>query len=111
GGELSTQPIYHGEAEVEGVDLAMLSDATAALKNRFAGAAAGQLTLTARGIGREDLLRSLEGRGTMGVRGPRLRGLDIRAAYLLEKLRPGASQFPAADARSSAAAGQIQVDR
>jgi len=108
--ELSAQPIYRCEAEFERVDLGMLSDATTALKNRFAGAAAGQLTLTARGIGREDLLRSLEGRGTIGVRGPKLRGLDIRAAYLLEKFRPGASQFAAADARFSLAAGKIQVE-
>ena len=108
--ELSAQPVYHCEAEFEGVDLAMLSDATTALKNRFAGAAAGQLTLTARGIGREDLLRSLEGRGTIGVRGPRLRGLDMKAAYLFEKFRPGASQFAAADARFSLAARKIQVE-
>jgi len=44
------------------------------------------------------------------VRGPRLRGLDIRAAYLLEKFRPGASQFAAADSRFSLAAGKIQVE-
>src|SRR5437879_13891863 len=73
--ELSAQPVYHCEAEFEGVDLAMLSDATTALKNRFAGAAAGQLTLTAPGIGRDDVLRSRQGRGTIGMRWTRRPGL------------------------------------
>ncbi len=109
--ELSAQPLYRLQAKFERVSLASLAEDTTNLKDRFAGLAAGELELAAHGIGRENLLRSLEGRGTLQTRDAELRGLDLRASYAGERLVPGLTRFAAADAQFSLAAGKIAVGR
>jgi hypothetical protein len=108
--QLSAEPVYHFQAQFERVNLSSLADATATLKDRFSGLASGELECVARGVGRENLLRSLRGRGTLQVRSAEMRGLDLRATYLQDAIRPGTSQFAAADVRFSLAAGNVQVE-
>ena len=88
-----------------------LAAATTTLKERFAGVASGELQLVARGVGRENLLVSLEGRGTLVTRGAEMRGLDLRASYLGGRRVQGVSRFATAEAQFSLAARRIRVER
>ncbi len=108
---LGAGPAYDFDVQFERVDLKSLSGATASLQERFAGAASGTLTLAAHGVGRQGLLRSLEGYGMLSARGARMRGLDVRAVFLGGGARAGVSQFAAADARFSLAAGKITIEK
>ncbi len=109
--ELSAQPAYRFEAQFERVNLGPLAEATATLNRRFAGSASGELRLAARGIGRENLLTSLEGRGTLRVRGAELRGLDLRATYFAGRPVSGTTQFALADGGFTLAARSVQIER
>jgi len=109
--ELSPQPAYRFQAQFERVNLATLSDATATLKGRFAGNVSGELELVARGVGRENLLASLEGHGALKVRGAQMRGFDLKASYAADRLAQGTTQFAAADGTFSLAAQEIQVEK
>jgi len=111
GAQLLAEPVYHFQAQFKRLNLSSLADATATLKDRFSGVASGELELIARGVGRENLLQSLRGRGTLQVRGAEMRGLDLRATYLQDAIRAGTSQFAAADVRFSLATGNVQVEK
>jgi len=50
---------------------------TSSLEGRLAGMAAGEISLSARGIGREPLLASLTGAGKLQVRDAMVRGIDL----------------------------------
>lgn len=108
--ELPAQPSYRLDAQFEGVKLGSVGDATATLKGRFAGTASGGLELAARGVGRENLLASLEGPGTLRVRDAQMRGLDLKASYLADHLVPGTTQFARAEGAFRVAARKVQVE-
>ena len=72
---LSPDPAYSIRARIDRANLADLATSTASLAGRFAGLASGDLRLAAHGVGRDDLLKSLEGDGTLRVRDPLLSGL------------------------------------
>lgn len=108
--ELLARPSYRLDARFEGVKLGSVGDATASLKGRFAGTASGGLELAARGIGRENLLASLEGRGTLRVRGAQLHGLDLKASYRADHLVPGTTQFASAEGAFRLATRKVQVE-
>ncbi len=109
--ELSAEPGYRFRAQFERVNLKSLAGATATLKERFAGVASGELELTARGVGREALLRSLEGRGTLRMRDAEMQGVDLHATAQDNILRRGTSRFAAAEAKFSVAAGKIKIEQ
>ncbi len=88
---LAAEPFYSFRGRVDRVDLGLLANASAPLAGRFAGLAAGELTLEARGIGREPLAASLEGEGVLRVRNAVVRGLDLGAALGSER---GPDQSP-----------------
>ncbi len=107
---LAAGPAYDFDVQFDGVDLKVLGDATASLRDRIGGTASGKLMLAARGIGRQDLVRSLEGYGLFRVRGARIRGLDVRAVVQGGSARGGPSQFATAEARFSLASEKIEVE-
>lgn len=72
---LSPDPAYSIRARIDRANLTDLAASTASLTGRFAGLASGDLRLAAHGVGRDDLLNSLEGDGTLRVRDPVLNGL------------------------------------
>jgi len=111
GAELLAQPSYRFEARFERVNLGSLADATATLTGRFAGLASGELKLAAQGIGRENLLTSLEGRGRLKVRDARMRGIDVKATYFDDRLVQGTTQFAEADSAFSLSARKVQVEK
>lgn len=76
---LAAAPSYAFRGRVDRVDLGLLSGASNPLASRFAGLAAGELSLTARGIGRRQLATSLEGEGVLRLRNVMLRGVGLGA--------------------------------
>ncbi len=77
---LIADPSYEFLGKYERVNLAQLARAVSFLNNRIGGTASGDLLLSAHGIGRESLVASLEGKGTLDARNPDLRGVDFRIA-------------------------------
>ena len=75
--QLTSRPTYQFEGRFSRVNLAQLAGGTDSLKGRLAGEASGVLKLVTHGMGREELLSSLEGDGKFTVRNARLRGLDL----------------------------------
>jgi len=109
--ELSGEPRYRFRAQFERVNLKALAEVTATLRERFAGVVSGEVDLAARGIGREALLRSLEGRGTLRMRHAEMHGLDLQATAQDNILHQGTSRFAAGEARFSLAGGRINVEQ
>lgn len=77
---LKAPPVYRADAQIERANLAMLAADSATLRERVAGLASASVHLTTRGIGREDLVKSLEGRGEFNGLGIQVRGLDLKSA-------------------------------
>jgi len=79
--QLEGYPSYEFRGQFERVNLAQLGREVAFLNDRFAGNVSASLILSAHGIGRADLLSSMEGRGTLNGRNIDLRGLDLSPVF------------------------------
>ena len=75
--QLLADPSYRFQGSFDRVDLARLGHAVPSLSNRISGTASATVTFAAHGVGRENLVRSMEGDGTMNARNAELRGLDL----------------------------------
>ena len=114
---LSPEPAYSFHARIERANLAALAAATGSMTGRFGGFASGDLQLAARGVGREDLVKSLEGEGMLRVREPVVNellpaGRDAGAdtANVADTEGPGEGRFGATNASFHIANGKIRVD-
>ena len=92
---LLPDPSYEFQGRFDRVDLARLGSAVSFLKSRIGGNASGTLTLSAHGVGRQDLIGSMEGQGTLSGRNAALRGLDLSGVF------PGDNLDTASDTISS----------
>jgi hypothetical protein len=90
------RPVYGVTAELERIDLAQLPAPPRAAE-RFAGTASGTLHLTTQGVGREELLQRLGGRGDMRVRNVEFRGWDVSASVADGEPRTGQSRWSAGE--------------
>ncbi len=118
---LSADPFYSFRGRVDRVDLALMTNASSSLAGRFAGLASGELTLAARGVGRESLAASLDGEGVLRVRNAIVRGLDLSPDRSVDRgsdqipgqkvLPPGRSgdSEPATETRYSTAAATFHI--
>jgi AsmA-like C-terminal region len=93
--QLSPDPSYEFEGRFDRVDLARLGSAVSFLNSRIGGNASGTLTLSAHGIGRQDLIGSMEGQGTLNGKNAALSGLDLSGVF------PGDNPDAASDMFSS----------
>jgi hypothetical protein len=75
--EVAATPAHRLNLNFSHVDLRAFTGATQNLADLFAGAASGQLMLSARGANRADLLASLECQGTARVSGAELHNLSL----------------------------------
>jgi hypothetical protein len=75
--QLLADPSYQFQGRFDRVDLARLGQAVPSLSNRISGKASATLTLGAHGVGRENLVHSIEGDGTLDARNAEFRGLDF----------------------------------
>jgi hypothetical protein len=90
------QPTYEVAAELDHVDLAQLP-ALPHVTERFAGTASASLHLTTLGVGREELLEHLTGRGDIRVRNVEFRGWDVAASVANGEPRTGQSRWAAGE--------------
>jgi hypothetical protein len=74
---LLADPSYQFQGRFERVDVARLARALPSLNNRFAGTASATLTLSAHGVGRANLVRTMEGDGGLDARNVELSGMDF----------------------------------
>jgi hypothetical protein len=85
------QPSYDVTAELDHVDLQqvpILGD-----PERFAGIASGSVHLTTQGVGRDDLLQHLVGKGEVKLRDIEFRGWDVNASMVDGAPHEGASRW------------------
>jgi len=108
--ELALEPKYDAQLNFERVNLAALTAAITTLKNLFSGTAAGELSLSTRGIGRENLLRALDAQGAFDFRDAQFRGLDLAESVRANTARPGVSSFRSAFVRLNLTAGKFQLE-
>jgi hypothetical protein len=90
--QFAPKPGYEVSVEFDRVNLAQLPDAFAA---RLAGLASGKLHLAAAGVGREVLLKSLEGTAQVRVKNVELRGWDVPASMADGTAHAGVSRWTA----------------
>ena len=79
--QLSPDPSYEFQGRFDRVDLAQIGRAMPFLGSRIAGSASATLTVSAHGVGRQDLIGSMQGQGTLNGRNVELRGSNLSAAF------------------------------
>ncbi|HEX2664557.1 MAG TPA: AsmA family protein [Candidatus Acidoferrum sp.] len=90
------RPSYEIRAELEHVNLAKLPG-TERLTDRLSGTASGNLQLKTAGVGREELLRNLDGSGLVNLKQVELNGLDLPASIADGAAHSGTSRWPAGE--------------
>jgi hypothetical protein len=90
------RPTYEIAADVDHLDLAKLPELPR-VTDRFAGTASGNLHVTTNGVGREELLQHLVGRGEIRVRNVEFRGWDVSASVANGEPRTGQSRWAAGE--------------
>jgi hypothetical protein len=106
--QLSPEPSYRVEARLDHVDLVQLAAATSTLRQRFAGIASGEVLLSAHGIGRDALVNSLEGRGSIDARDAQIAGVDLEHSLRSPSREPGTSAFRLAAGSFTVGAGMVR---
>ncbi len=90
------RPSYEVTAELDRLDLRQLPP-PGNLPERFAGIASGNLHLTTQGVGREELLQHLAGKGELKLRDVEFHGWDVNASMADGLPREGASHWTAGE--------------
>ncbi|HKF24952.1 MAG TPA: AsmA-like C-terminal region-containing protein, partial [Candidatus Acidoferrum sp.] len=90
---LSSHPTYEVSASFSRVSLTG-TPWLQHLADRLTGAASGTLELRAGGIGREALLKSLNGKGELRLEKIELRGWDLAGTMARGEWKPGISRWP-----------------
>ena len=86
------RPSYEITAQLERVNLAQLP-AAERLDERFAGSASGSLHFVTEGLGREELLQNLTGKGEIKLRSVEFNGWDVSASVADGAPRAGTSRW------------------
>jgi hypothetical protein len=86
-------PVYEVSADLDRVSLAKLPG-TGRFADRLNGSASGSLQLKTSGVGREELLKNLDGNGVVNLKKVELRGWDLPASVADGVTRAGISRWP-----------------
>jgi hypothetical protein len=106
---LLPDPSYEFQGDFEGVNLHQLGLALPFLNNRIGGITSGSLALSAHGIGRQKLVDSLEGRGTINARNVEIGDLDLSSAFPAGDPARGPAVFSSIQAAYSVSARGISL--
>jgi hypothetical protein len=79
--QLLPDPSYEFQGRFDRVDLAQLGRAVTFLNRRMGGSASATLSLSAHGIGRQNLVGSMQGQGTLNGRNAVLSGLNLSSVF------------------------------
>ena len=90
--KFSPRPLYEITAELERVNLAQLPGA-GRIADRVGGVASGTLQLKTEGVGRDELLGKLAGRGDFHLNKVEFRGWDVNASVADGAARTGVSRW------------------
>lgn len=90
------RPSYEISADLDRVNLAKLPG-TGRLAERLSGAASGHLQMKTTGVGRDELLKNLDGSGIVNLKKVELQGLDLPASVADGEARTGISRWPAGE--------------
>ncbi len=94
--DFSAPPKYQIAAQIERVNLAQLPWIPG-WAERWNGLASGSLELTTAGVGREELLKKLSGRGNIQVKNVEFRGWDVANSLESGAVKTGASRWNSAE--------------
>ena len=106
----SSSPKYEIAAGFDGVSLAQVPWA-AHWTERWAGTAKGMLQLTTKGVGREELLQGLEGRGEIKVKGVEFRGWDVASSMEAGAPRLGVSRWTSGEGKFAVKDRAVNFER
>jgi|HubBroStandDraft_6_1064221.scaffolds.fasta_scaffold00745_6 hypothetical protein len=104
-GVFSVKPRYEIAGEFDGVNLAQLPWAS-----RWGGVATGKLRLTTEGVGRDDLLRALTGRGEVKLQPAEFRGWDAEASLETGAPKAGVSRWASGEGKFSIEDRELVLD-
>jgi hypothetical protein len=107
--QLLPNPTYEFQGRFDRVDLAQLGRAVPFLDARIGGNASATLTLSAHGIGRQDLTGSMQGQGTVDARNVALGGLDLSGVFPGENPNVAADMFPSVQGKYRIQTGGIDL--
>jgi len=79
--QLLPDPSYVFQGRFDRVNLAQVARAVPLLTDRIGGSASSTLTLSAHGIGRQDLIASMQGQGTLTGRNDSVQGIRLYSEY------------------------------
>jgi hypothetical protein len=105
--ELAAPPVYRARLDFSRLDLAALVSASPGLADLFAGSASGQISLSARGGTRADLLASLVCQGTSRMSNLEFHNLNLLDSLRAEARRPGVSSFREASSAFTCGDGRV----
>jgi uncharacterized protein involved in outer membrane biogenesis len=106
---LLADPSYQFQGRFERVDIARLARALPSLNNRLAGTASATLTLSAHGVGRANLVRSMEGDGRLDARNVELSGMDFASLVSGDAQDSPTGRFASAQGNFHMGGGGIEV--
>jgi hypothetical protein len=95
---LLPDPSYEFQGRFDRVDLAQLGNVVTFLDGRIGGNASGILALSAHGVGRQDLIGSMQGQGTLIGKNAGLSGLDLTGVFAKDDLDPAPDTFSSVQA-------------
>jgi hypothetical protein len=96
GAKFLPRPSYEVTADLDQVSLGQLPASPHATE-RFAGTASGTVHFTTQGVGRDELLARLTGRGDVRMRNVEFRGWDVNASVAEGEPRAGESRWAAGE--------------
>ncbi len=96
GAKFLPRPSYEFTADLDQVSLGLLPALPHATE-RFAGTASGTVHFTTQGVGRDELLARLMGRGDVRMRNIEFRGWDVNASVAEGEPRAGESRWTAGE--------------
>jgi AsmA-like C-terminal region/AsmA family len=105
----SPQPNYELRAEIENVNLAQLPWSPR-WGQRWSGLASGQVHLSTKGVGREDLLKQLAGGGDVKLSKVEFRGWDVEESAQSGGPSAGASRWASGEGEFQLSDQQVRLD-
>jgi hypothetical protein len=106
---LLPDPSYEFQGRFDRVDLGELGRAVSFLNGRTGGNASAALSLSAHGIGREDLIGSMEGQGTFNGRNVAMLGLNFSSVFPGDNSDTSLDTFSSVQGTYRIQAGEIDL--
>ena len=107
--QLLPDPSYEFQGRFDRVDLGQLAEVVPFLKDRLDGTASSNLTLSAHGVGRQDLVSSMQGQGTLEGKNIALRGIDLSSMFSAANPENPSETFSAVQGTYRILAGGIDL--